>query len=190
MTDQLDGEWFLRMSGIGGNLSDGRIRDILRVILKQNFNQDSGLINASCPEGRSTTLYSYKNCQALATWTGIGYVTAALCLSVGMRDDSDALVTAVYDNQACFGALWDHWECGHHYTRPMSSWTTLTAALGLETDSARRIIRLKPASDNITLPLCLPGFLGTAEVKDGSVLIHTAEGSLDGWTVLTDKTEE
>ena len=131
MTDQLDGEWFLRVAGIGGNLPDGRIRDVLRVILQANFDPDGGLINASCPEGRRTTLFSHKNCQAEANWTGIGYLTAALCLSVGLRGEAEAVVSTIQNNQSRFGALWDHWECGHHYSRPMSSWTTLTAALGL-----------------------------------------------------------
>ena len=184
MTDQLDGEWFLRAAGIGGNLPDDRIRAVLRVVLEQNFEPDSGLINATCPAGRRTTLYSNKNCQTEAVWTGIGYLTAALCLRVGLRGDADALVTAIHDNQARFGALWDHWECGHHYTRPMSSWTTLTAALGLQVDAARKILRLEPIADNITLPLCLPGILGTVTVENGKASIRLTEGSLDGWTVL------
>ena len=188
MTDQLDGEWFLRAAGIGGNLSDERIRAVTRIILDRNFEPDSGLINASCPEGRRTTLFSHKNCQAEAVWTGIGYAMTALCLSVGMRGDADALVTAIHDNQARFGALWDHWECGHHYTRPLSSWTTLNAALGLQIDSARRIIRLEPIAENVTLPLCLPGLLGTVEVKNGSASIRVAEGSLDGWNVRIEGT--
>ncbi|MBR5422565.1 MAG: hypothetical protein IK108_00990 [Clostridia bacterium] len=185
MTDQLDGEWFLRASGVGGNLSDDRIRAVLRVILDRNFDKDGGLVNATCPEGRHTTLYSHKNCQTEAIWTGIGYLTAALCMSVGMQADADALVAAIAANQARFGALWDHWECGHHYTRPMSSWTTLTAALGLQIDSAKRILRLDPIAKDITLPLCFPGVLGTVEFKNGEAHIRLAEGSLEGWTVLT-----
>ncbi len=188
MTDQLDGEWFLRTAGIGGNLCDERIRNVARVILDRNFDPDSGLINASCPEGCHDTLFSHKNCQTEAVWTGIGYALAALCMSVGMRDDADAIITSIRDNQFRFGALWDHWECGHHYTRPMSSWTTLNAALGLQIDRARRVIRLNPIAENITLPLCFPGVLGTAEVRNGSVSIRIAEGALDGWTVLTGKT--
>ena len=110
---------------------------------------------------------------------------AALCLSVGMRDDADALVMAIHDNQARFGALWDHWECGHHYTRPLSSWTTLNAALGLRVDAARRIIRLAPVEKNVTLPLCLPGLLGTVEVRDNVVTVRVTEGDPDDWTILT-----
>ena len=189
MTDQLDGEWFLRAAGIGGNLPDDRVRDVLRYILERNFTPDGGLVNASYPEGRRTTLYSHKNCQAEGVWTGIGYAMAALCMSVGLRADADALVTAIRDNQARFGALWDHWECGHHYSRPMSSWTTLTAALGLRIDFARRILRLRPIAENITLPLCFPGVLATVEVRNGDISVRVAEGSLDGWTVLTGETD-
>ena len=186
MTDQLDGEWFLRVAGIGGNLSDDRTRDVLRVILEKNFDPDGGLINASCPPGRHTTLYSHKNCQTEAVWTGIGYLAAALCLSVGETAGADALVQSIRDNQSRFGALWDHWECGHHYTRPMSSRTTLIAALGLSVDAARRTLRLRPVADNLTLPLCLPGVLGTVTVENGRVHIRVMQGSLDGWTVLTE----
>ncbi len=185
MTDQLDGEWFLRAAGIGGNLPDERIRDVLRVILENNFDPDSGLINAVCPEGRRTTLFSHKNCQTEAVWTGIGYVTAALCLTVGLQDAAQELVAAVHKNQARFGALWDHWECGHHYTRPMSSWTTLNAALGLRVDAARRIITLNPISENVTLPLCIPGALGTVQATKGAVRIRLTEGSLTGWNIQT-----
>ncbi|MCR5149925.1 MAG: hypothetical protein K6B52_01715 [Clostridiales bacterium] len=184
MTDQLDGEWFLRAAGIGGNICDKRIKHVLQVILDNNFDPDSGLINASCPEGRQTTLFTHKNCQAEAVWTGIGYVTAALCLSVGLRNKADEIVGSIHENQARFGLLWNHWECGHHYTRPLSSWTTLTAALGLKVDSAKKTIGFAPVAENITLPLCLPGILGTVKVKNGSVSIHITQGSIEGWTVL------
>ncbi len=189
MTDQLDGEWFLRVSGIGGNLPDERVKDVVQFILAQNFDPDSGLINATCPAGRRTTLFSHKNCQTEAVWTGIGYAMAALCLRVGLRDDADALIKTIFDNQARFGALWDHWECGHHYSRPMSSWTTLNAALGLQIDRARRTLTLNPVAKNITLPLCFPGVLGTVKVRDGTASIQLTEGSLDGWTVRIEKNE-
>jgi hypothetical protein len=106
---------------------------------------------------------------------------------VGLRSDARALVAVIQENQARFGALWDHWECGHHYTRPMSSWTTLNAALGLRIDAAKRILRLDPAAEDITLPLCFPGVLGAVEVRNGAVNIRLIEGSLEGWTVLTGK---
>ena len=129
MSDQLDGEWFLRMMGNEGNLSDNRIRDVLQFIFQKNFDSEAGLINAACHDNRKTTIHTYKNCQAGAVWTGIGYAFSALALSVGLRDIADTEIKSIHNNQMRLGSFWDHWECGHHYTRPMSSWTTLHAAL-------------------------------------------------------------
>ena len=78
MTDQLDGEWFLRMAGIGGNLPDERVRAVLSEIFSHNYTPDGGLVNVTCPEDRPVTLQTYRNCQAEANWTGIGYAFAAL----------------------------------------------------------------------------------------------------------------
>lgn len=183
MTDQLDGEWFLRVSGIGGIFDNEKVASILETIFEHNFDSEAGLINASCPDGKSTSLFTYKNCQAEAVWTGIGYVTAALALSAGLRDIADIEVESIHDNQMRFGTFWDHWECGHHYTRPMSSFATLNAALGLEVNSAEKTIHLNPVSDNITLPLCLCNALATVKITNGELEINCIEGSLDGWEI-------
>ena len=183
MTDQLDGEWFLRVSGIGGIFDDERVKSVLETVFRHNFDKESGLINASCPEGRKTSLATYKNCQAEAVWTGIGYAFAALAMSVGMQEVSDTLVESIHKNQMNFGAFWDHWECGHHYTRPMSSFSTLNSALGLVVDSEKKTIRLKPVKDNMTLPLCLCDALAKVTVKDGKCTVECVEGSLESWTI-------
>lgn len=104
---------------------------------------------------KKTTIHTYKNCQAGAVWTGIGYAFAALALSVGLREIADAEINSIHNNQMRLGSFWDHWECGHHYTRPMSSWTILHAALGLYVDYEKKILRLNPLNENIKLPLCL-----------------------------------
>ncbi len=187
MTGQLDGEWFLRASGIGGVISDAKIRKVLKVIMAENFDTDGGLINASCPKGRHTTLYTYKNCQTEATWTGIDYFVAALALDVGLFDESLDIVSTIHENQARFGALWDHWECGHHYTRPLSSWTTLNVALGLKVDAAKKEIHLKPFTNNVTLPLCVPGLLALIKVKNGRVTVKCIEGELADWNIITEE---
>lgn len=183
MTDQLDGEWFLRVAGIGGNLSDERVRAVLETIFRNNFDPEDGLINATCPQGKKTSLATYKNCQAEAVWTGIGYAMAALCLYVGLRDTADKEVKSIHDSQMRFGALWDHWECGHHYTRPLSSWTTLNAALGLAVNAEQRRIMLHPIADKIVLPLCLPGVVATLHIENGQCRAECVQGDLDGWTI-------
>lgn len=183
MTDQLDGEWFLRMMGVEGNLSDERVRDVLKVIFDQNFDCEQGLLNASCAENKKTTIHTYKNCQAIAVWTGIGYAFAALALSVGLDEISDTIVDSIHSNQLRLGHFWDHWECGHHYTRPMSSWTTLHAALGLSIDYENKKITFKPVYKNMTVPLCLPDILAKVTFNDGKCDIKCIKGNLSGWDI-------
>lgn len=183
MTDQIDGEWFLRMSGLEGNLSDERVREVLQTVFGHNFDPEDGLINATCPEGHPVTLQTYKNCQAEAVWTGIGYAVAALAMSVGLRDMADTLVGSIHANQMRFGRFWWHWECGFRYTRPLSSWTTLTAVLGLSVDAEKKILRLRPTQPCLTAPLCTGEFLGTVMFENGRCTITAMEGSLDGWNI-------
>lgn len=184
MTDQLDGEWFLRMMGIDGNIPDERVRSVMKFIFGKNFDKEAGLKNANCLADRKTSIHTYKNCQAEAMWTGIGYAFAAMALSVGLRDIADTQVTSIHENQMRFGAFWDHWECGHHYTRPMSSWTTLNAALGLYVNSEEKTIRLNPIEKNITLPLCLCDALATVTIDNVNCTINCIKGSLDDWNII------
>jgi uncharacterized protein (DUF608 family) len=178
MSNQLDGEWFLRMIGIKGNLSDERVRQVLDQIMKNNFDREAGLINASCPDGHPTTLATYKNCQASAVWTGIGYAIAALAISVGKRETADLLVQTIHQNQASFGMLWDHWECGFRYSRPLSSFTTLLAFSGLSLDWEERQIRLHPMVEEGVIPICLPDCLALLTLQKNHLLLHCTNGFL------------
>ena len=186
MTDQLDGEWFLRMMGIGGNLSDERVSDVLKLIFENNFDSEQGLLNASFPEGKKTTIHTYNNCQAIAVWTGIGYAFAALALAVELKDIADAEIKSINDNQMRFGYFWDHWECGHHYTRPMSSWSTLIALSGMAVDYEKKKLTLRPIDKNITFPLVVPGVLARVTFTDGKASFDFIEGNLDGWEITTE----
>jgi uncharacterized protein (DUF608 family) len=183
MTDQISGEWFLRVAGIGGNLSDQRVSELLRTIFRENYDPHFGLVNATCPEGRFVSLNTYDNAQVSTIWTGIGYTIASLALSVGLEDISHTIVGSTHDNQLRCGRMWDHEECGPRYTRPLSSWTTLIAAQGLKVDAGNKTLRLTPYKDGITVPFCTCYHLGTVQFNGDQCLITLAEGSLEGWTV-------
>ncbi len=187
MTDQLDGEWFLRMTGLTGNIPDERVRSVVEFIFSNNFDTEQGLVNATVPEGKKTTVDTYKNCQTEAVWTGIGYAFSALALSVGEEKISDAVIGSIHSNQLRFGALWDHWECGHHYTRPMSSWSTLIAASGMAVDFENKKLTFSPASENITFPLVLPGILAEVSIKNGKCDIRCITGNVDDWDICVER---
>ena len=183
MTDQLDGEWFLRMTGLTGNIPDEKVGSVLDFIFRHNFDPEQGLLNATVPEGKRTTIDTYNNCQTIAVWTGIGYAFSALALSVGQREIAEAELQSINDNQMRFGHFWDHWECGHHYTRPMSSWTLLNAVAGLSVDTERKTLTLKPIERSISFPLCLPDLLAEVTFTDGKCDIRCIRGSLSDWDV-------
>lgn len=183
MTDQLDGEWFLRMAGIEGNIPDDRVRSVLGFIFHNNFDAEQGLVNATVPKGRHTTIDTYKNCQTIAVWTGIGYVFSALALSVGEAEISDTITDSIHNNQLRFGAFWDHWECGHHYTRPMSSWCTLIAASGMAVDYENKRLSFSPVSENITFPLILPDILAKVSFRSGNINVECIKGDLSDWEI-------
>lgn len=183
MTDQLDGEWFLRMMGLEGNLPDSRVRDVLRTIFAANFDPEDGLINATCPPDRPTTRFTYKNCQAEAIWTGIGYAFSALAQSVGLTDIAERELRSIHETQRRFGWIWNHWECGPHYTRPLSSWSTLNAELGLRVDAAERTVTLRPVRKNVTLPLVLTDVLATLTFDGDTCTATCIEGDLSTWKV-------
>ena len=184
MTNQLDGEWFLRMIGIGGNLSDERVKEVLSFIWQQNFDEESGLINASEYYKGSLSIYTKRNCQAEAVWTGIGYSFAALSLYLGLKDIADKGIKSIHDNQLRFGYFWDHWECGHHYTRPMSSFSTLNAALGLYVNNEEKVLKLNPAYEEITLPLFLSDAVIKLTVQNKNYTFEILEGSLNGYDII------
>lgn len=186
MTDQLDGEWFLRMMGIGGNISDERVGKVIDCIFRNNFDKEQGLVNATLPENRKTTVHTFKNCQAEAVWTGISYAFSALALSVGHNEISDTVVGSVHNNQLRLGHFWDHWECGHHYTRPMSSWSTLIAASGMKVDYEKKKLSFSPMKKNITFPLVLPGILARVTVNDGTYSAECIKGNLSDWEITVE----
>ena len=186
MTDQLDGEWFLRMIGLDGVLPDERVRSVVEFIFQHNFDSEQGLVNATIPANRWASIDTYNNCQAIAVWTGIGYAFAALALAVGETEIPHTIVDSIHNNQLRLGHFWDHWECGHHYTRPMSSWSTLLAASGLKIDHENKTLRLKPMCKNMTFPLVIPGILAKVTVADGQLRIETIQGDLNDWEVTAE----
>ena len=183
MTDQLDGEWFLRMIGLDGNLPDERVRSVIEFIFRNNFDNEQGLVNATVPENRWTSIDTYNNCQTIAVWTGIGYAFAALALSVGLKDIADEEINSISYNQMRFGHFWDHWECGHHYTRPMSSWSVLNAVSGMSVDYENKKLTFKPIDENLTFPLCLPDILAKATFTNGKCSIDCLSGTLADWDI-------
>jgi hypothetical protein len=157
-SDQLFGQWWAFVLGLGLVLPRDHIRStldsIVRYNLRENFvghkqqprqfasEDESGLLVCSWPQGerpKVPTLYSDE------VWTGIEYEVAALCLYEGRTDAALKILRSV--RQRYNGARrspWNDVECGDHYARALSSWALLDAAAGYEYDAFTGRLAIDP----------------------------------------------
>ena len=144
MTDQIDGEWFSSLIGLGLSLPIDKIRQSMGAVMRYNFHTDGGLINASYPSDRTPQTATYKNYQAVAPWTGIEYAMASFMMDVGMHDQGIQVVKNIHRRHYRSGRCWNHVECGEHYYRAMSSWAVLLGATGFKIDLPMQKISFMP----------------------------------------------
>lgn len=158
LADQLLGQWFARVVGLGDLLPPEQIKSALAAIFAHNWkpdltthatvqrvyavNDEAGLLLCTWPNGgRPQYPFPYAD----EVWTGIEYQVAAHCLYEGLIDEGLAIVKGVRDRHD--GAKrnpWDEFECGHHYARAMASWSLLTALSGYHYDAARQHLAFAP----------------------------------------------
>jgi hypothetical protein len=167
-SDQLLGQWWAHLLGLGYLLDPDRVRSAAVAIATHNFresfaghrqeprsfvtDEDQGLLICTWPRGgrpAEPTQYSDE------VWTGLEYAVAALLLQAGEPEYSLRIVEAVrarYDGRK--QNPWNDIECGDHYVRAMSSWSLLEAASGYAYDAGRRMIRFAPViqRDNFRAP--------------------------------------
>ena len=133
LTDQLIGQWTMRLAGLGDLVDHGRVQAALRHIVKNNARY-WGHTNCSWPGKKFLVPLDPNNWgdQGNTCWSGTELAFAALLISEGLVDDGLRIVRQVDDRYRLEGLYFDHQEYGGHYYRPMSSWALLHALLGLE----------------------------------------------------------
>ena len=144
LSDQLLGQWFAEVVGLGHLLEAGRVRSALRSIFRHNFRtsfydhpncqrlyavaDEAGLLLCSWPKGGRPELPVVYGDEV---WTGIEYQVAAHLIYEGLVDEGLAIVKAVRDrHDGERRNPWNEFECGDHYARAMSSWSLLLALSG------------------------------------------------------------
>jgi uncharacterized protein (DUF608 family) len=149
-SDQLLGQWWAHVLGLGYVLPAEHVRQALRAIYQHNWRPDlshhvhrqrvfaegkeKGLLCCSWPRGgrpQNPILY----CDEV--WTGIEYHVAATLIYEGMVEEGLQIAKGARDrytgNQR---NPWAEIECGHHYARAMSSYSLLLAVSGFHYDAA------------------------------------------------------
>ncbi len=142
--DQLTGELYTRLMGLGNTLPAERVREVLGVIYKYNFDYDHGLHNAAYPPGRQPRMPTFQNVQVDGKWPGTEYAVAAMMIDHGMVKEGMDIVTAVKQRYLRAGRFQNYEECGNRYNRPMSIWAALLASTGFKIDTPKQILTIAP----------------------------------------------
>jgi uncharacterized protein (DUF608 family) len=160
LADQLIGQYLADIAGLGPLLNPANIRKTLESIRKYNhrtelFEHDSVqrvyalndepalLVCDYTKAGRPKIPFPYY----AEAWTGIEYLVAAQFLHAGMLREGLETIENVrrrFDGER--RNPWDEPECGHHYARAMSAWSTVVAWSGCEYHAGAKSMSLMPKS--------------------------------------------
>lgn len=158
LTDQLLGQWFAHVVGLGYVLPEKAVRKALGAVFKHNFcadlsgyanaqrvyavNDEAALLLCTWPRGGRPKLPLVYGEEA---WTGIEYQAAAHLIYEGKIDEGLRVVRAVRDRYAGHNRNpWDEVECGHHYARAMSSWSLILALSGVSYSAVKQELAFAP----------------------------------------------
>jgi uncharacterized protein (DUF608 family) len=158
LADQLIGQYLAGIGGIDALVAPGNIRATLKSIYKYNYkptlaahdnvertyalNEEAAVV--VCDYGKAERPHIPFPYYAEA-WTGQEYLVAALMMNWGMVKEGVACVENVrarFDGEK--RNPWDEPECGHHYARAMSSWSTVVAMSGFLYDGPSAAIVAVP----------------------------------------------
>ena len=178
MSDQLSGEWYTGLMGLGHALPKEKIVKAIQAVHRHNFDYEFGLRNAMYPKGKAPRFKTHQNFQAAGNWTGIEYANAALMIELGMIEEGLEVVRSVHDRYQRTGRRWNHVECGDHYFRAMSSWTTLLALTGFHLDAPKQSLAIGPKIVGITAPWFSPTGYGVLNSKGDAIEMSCRKGGL------------
>ncbi|WP_180538424.1 GH116 family glycosyl-hydrolase, partial [Nevskia soli] len=158
LADQLIGQYLAHLAGLGPLLDPGNIRKTLAAIHKYNYrsdlydydsfqrtyalNDESVLLVCDYGKGGKPKVPFPYYAEA---WTGIEYLVATQFITEGMLREGLETIENVrrrYDGER--RNPWDEPECGHHYARALSSWSTLIAITGFHYHGADQAMTLAP----------------------------------------------
>lgn len=159
LLDQLIGQYLAEVAGLGPLVSTANVHKTLESIWRYNYKRTlAGFDNVQrtyvlndepalmvCDYGRAERPHVPFPYYA-ESWTGEEYLAAAHLLFAGMtREGVEAVrnVRARYDGER--RNPWNEPECGHHYVRAMSSWSTLLAASGFRYHGGEQSIAINAA---------------------------------------------
>lgn len=158
LSDQLLGQWFARIVGLGELLPKEHISSALLSIFRYNWREDfsthancfrtyvlndeKGLLLCSWPKGERPE-FPFYYCDEV--WTGVEYQVAAHLIYEGFLKEGLSIVKGLRER---YDGLrrnpWDESECGHHYARAMASYSLLLALSGYSFNAPKKSLGFNP----------------------------------------------
>ncbi len=158
LADQLIGQYLAEVGGMGPLVAPENIRKTLRSIYKYNYkptlkDHDNVERTYALNEEAAVMVCDYGKAERphipfpyyAEAWTGQEYLVAALMMNWGMvREGVECVenIRARYDGEK--RNPWDEPECGHHYARALSSWSTVIALSGFLYDGVNNAVVAVP----------------------------------------------
>ena len=158
LVDQLVGQYFAEIAGLGLLLNADHIRATLNSIYKYNYkrslndhesvqrifalNDEAALVICDYPHGKRPQVpFPY----FAEVMTGFEYSAAILMLYMDMIPQGIELIENIrrrYDGEK--RNPWDEAECGYHYARAMASWASIPALSGFRYHGAEGSVVVEP----------------------------------------------
>jgi uncharacterized protein (DUF608 family) len=158
ISDQLIGQWYGAMLGLGYFYNKEKVTRALESVFKHNWrsdlsnhpgllriyalNDEAGLLIGTWPRGERPGYGFYF---ADEVWCGIEYQVASHLIYEGFLDEGLAIVLGARKRyRGDRRNPWNEIECGHHYSRSMSSYALLLALSGFSYSAAEARIGFAP----------------------------------------------
>jgi non-lysosomal glucosylceramidase len=158
LIDQLLGQYLADVAGLGPLVSPEHVRTTLDSIYRYNYKRtlvhhDSVQRTYALNDEAAVVVCDYGQRPRpripfpyyAEAWTGLEHSTAALMFFSGMTAQG---VEYVENLRARFDGIrrnpWDEAECGHHYARAMSSWSSIVALGGFHYQGDRAHVTAAP----------------------------------------------
>jgi non-lysosomal glucosylceramidase len=194
LADQLLGQWFAHVVGLGYLLPAEHVRVAARSIFRHNFRRslaehescqrayavgdEGALLQCTWPHGgRPRYPFPYAD----EAWTGSEYAVAGLLLYEGEVEAGLEIVRAVRArHDGIRRNPWDEFECGHHYARALSSWALLLALSGYHYSAPAGHLRFAPrlAADSFRALFTAGTAWGTVEIGAAGATLTVLEGEV------------
>jgi len=158
LSDQMIGEWYAQMLGLGYLYNPINIKKALKSIFKYNWkpnlsnhagllrvyavSDEAGLVICTWPKGERPGYAFYF---ADEVWCGIEYQVASHMIYEGMINEGLAIAMGVRNrHRGDRRNPWNEFECGHHYSRSMASYALMLALSGFSHSAPEKRLGFSP----------------------------------------------